>query len=43
MMIAAVLGWAECVGRRQWKTFFLLEFTGLATRLTVQQVAQHCW
>jgi uncharacterized protein YndB with AHSA1/START domain len=33
-----VFGWAERVGRRQWKTFFRLEFAGAATRLTVQQV-----
>jgi uncharacterized protein YndB with AHSA1/START domain len=33
-----VFGWAERVGRRQWKTFFRLEFAGASTRLTVQQV-----
>ena len=35
---STVFGWAERVGRRQWKTFFRLEFAGAATRLTVQQV-----
>jgi len=35
---STVFGWAERVGRRQWKTFFRLEFAGGATRLTVQQV-----
>lgn len=35
---STVFGWAERVGRRQWKTFFRLEFAGASTRLTVQQV-----
>ena len=33
-----VFGWAERVGRRQWRTFFRLEFAGAATQLTVTQV-----
>jgi uncharacterized protein YndB with AHSA1/START domain len=33
-----VFGWAERVGRVNWKTFFRLEFAGGSTRLTVQQV-----
>ena len=33
-----VFGWAERVGRLNWKTFFRLEFAGTSTRLTVQQV-----
>ena len=35
---STVFGWAERIGRRQWKTFFRLEFAGASTRLTVQQV-----
>lgn len=33
-----VFGWAERVGRRQWRTFFRLEFAGTSTELTVSQV-----
>ena len=33
-----VFGWAERVGRRQWRTFFRLEFAGSSTKLTVTQV-----
>jgi uncharacterized protein YndB with AHSA1/START domain len=33
-----VFGWAERIGRLNWKTFFRLEFAGASTRLTVQQV-----
>jgi uncharacterized protein YndB with AHSA1/START domain len=33
-----VFGWAERVGRRQWRTFFRLEFAGASTQLTVTQV-----
>lgn len=32
-----VFGWAERVGRRDWRTFFRLEFAGSATQLTVTQ------
>jgi uncharacterized protein YndB with AHSA1/START domain len=35
-----VFGWAERIGRRQWRTFFRMEFAGASTRLTVQQVWQ---
>lgn len=35
---STVFGWAERVGRTNWKTFFRLEFAGASTRLTVQQV-----
>ena len=33
-----VFGWVERVGRRQWKTYFRLDFAGASTQLTVQQV-----
>ena len=33
-----VFGWAERVGRRQWRTYFRLEFAGSSTKLTVTQV-----
>ena len=31
-------GWIERVGRKNWKTFFRLDFAGASTNLTVQQV-----
>jgi len=33
-----VFGWIERVGRRQWKTFFRLEFAGSSTQIHIQQV-----
>jgi len=35
-----IFGWAERVGRRQWRTFFRMEFAGASTRMTVQTLWQ---